>query len=34
MKEYCVYIVRCSDASYYTGITNDVERRVEEHNEG
>lgn len=34
MKEYCVYIVHCSDGSYYTGITNDVERRVQEHNEG
>lgn len=29
-----VYIVECSDGSYYTGYTTDVERRVEEHNEG
>ena len=29
-----VYVVRCSDGSYYTGYTTDVGRRVEEHNEG
>tara|TARA_R110000782_G_scaffold41594_10_gene95241 strand:+ start:1400 stop:1750 length:351 start_codon:yes stop_codon:yes gene_type:complete len=28
---YSVYIVRCADNSYYTGITADVERRIEEH---
>ena len=27
-----VYIVRCSDASLYTGIATDVARRVGEHN--
>ena len=27
-----VYIVKCSDASLYTGITVNVERRVNEHN--
>ncbi|MCX6744899.1 MAG: GIY-YIG nuclease family protein [Candidatus Parcubacteria bacterium] len=31
-KEYHVYIVECSDKSYYTGVTNSVERRVWEHN--
>ena len=25
-------MVRCADASYYTGITKDVEKRVTEHN--
>ncbi|MBM3228017.1 GIY-YIG nuclease family protein [Candidatus Peribacteria bacterium] len=34
MRTYDVYIVRCSDGSYYTGITNDVERRIGEHNAG
>ena len=34
MKLYYVYIVKCSDNSYYTGITNNVFRRVEEHNSG
>ncbi len=27
-----IYIVECSDGTYYTGITTDVERRVREHN--
>lgn len=26
------YILRCADGSLYTGITTDIERRVEEHN--
>lgn len=29
-----VYILRCSDGSLYTGITNDVPRRLERHNAG
>ena len=29
---YIVYIVKCSDDSYYTGITNSIERRIYEHN--
>ena len=29
-----VYVVECSDGTYYTGYTTDVERRVAEHNEG
>lgn len=28
-----VYIVKCRDGSFYTGITTDVERRLKEHNE-
>lgn len=31
---YYVYIVECADHSYYTGVTNDPMRRVEEHNSG
>ncbi|MEK7137417.1 MAG: GIY-YIG nuclease family protein [Patescibacteria group bacterium] len=34
MKEYIAYIVRCRDNAYYTGVTNDIERRMTEHNEG
>lgn len=34
MSYWYVYMVRCSDESLYTGITKDVERRVEEHNGG
>lgn len=26
-----VYILRCSDDTYYTGVTNDVKRRLKEH---
>ena len=29
-----VYILRCADGSLYTGITKDVERRLEQHNAG
>jgi putative endonuclease len=29
-----VYIVRCADGTLYTGITNDVERRIAAHNGG
>lgn len=34
MKSYFVYILKCSDQSYYTGVTNEVERRVAEHQYG
>jgi len=28
---YFVYILKCSDSTYYTGVTNDISRRLEEH---
>ncbi len=31
---YYTYILECSDKSYYTGVTNNIERRLWEHNEG
>jgi putative endonuclease len=31
-KTWQVYIVRCQDGSYYTGITTDLARRIAEHN--
>jgi putative endonuclease len=34
MKDYFVYILKCSDGSYYTGITSNLEKRIEEHNTG
>ena len=36
MKEehWVVYLVRCSDNSLYCGISNNLERRLMEHNEG
>lgn len=33
MKWY-VYILRCADDTLYTGITDDLQRRLEQHNTG
>ena len=33
-KRLNVYIVNCKDDSFYTGVTNNVERRIVEHNSG
>ena len=30
--QWFVYMVRCVDSSLYTGITIDIERRINEHN--
>lgn len=27
-----IYILECSDGSYYTGVTNDLDLRMEQHN--
>lgn len=32
MRDWIVYIVECADGSFYTGITNDLSRRLLEHN--
>ena len=29
---YYVYLLECSDLSYYCGITTDIQRRIIEHN--
>ena len=34
MKLYYVYIVECSDGSFYTGFTSNLEKRIFEHNSG
>jgi putative endonuclease len=34
MKRYFVYILLCADKSYYTGVTNNLEARVVQHNAG
>jgi putative endonuclease len=34
IERYFVYIFRCNDGSYYAGVTNNVEERVREHQEG
>jgi len=31
METYTVYILKCADNSYYTGVTNDMDRRLYEH---
>lgn len=31
---FWVYILRCGDGSYYTGHTDNLERRIGEHNSG
>jgi putative endonuclease len=33
-QTYYVYILLCRDGSYYTGSTNDVDKRFKEHLEG
>jgi len=30
--KFYVYIVECKDGAYYTGYTNDLEKRLKEHN--
>lgn len=32
--KWVVYIVECSDGTLYTGITNDLYKRIEKHNNG
>jgi putative endonuclease len=34
VTDWYVYILRCSDDTLYTGMTNDIERRFKAHNEG
>jgi len=34
MKYMYVYILECADGSYYTGVTNNPERRFLEHKDG
>ncbi|MBN2160400.1 MAG: GIY-YIG nuclease family protein [Spirochaetes bacterium] len=31
MKNYYVYILRCNDGTYYTGITSDISKRLFQH---
>uniref|UniRef100_UPI00404B066F GIY-YIG nuclease family protein n=1 Tax=Gelidibacter sp. TaxID=2018083 RepID=UPI00404B066F len=34
MKVYYVYILKCSDDTYYTGFTSNLEKRLIEHQSG
>ena len=32
--QFHVYILKCQDGTFYTGHTNDLERRLKQHNDG
>jgi len=32
--KFCVYILLCQDGTYYTGHTNNLERRLKQHSSG
>ena len=34
MAKWMVYMLQCADNSFYTGITTDLHRRVQQHNNG
>ena len=34
MKPFYLYMLRCSDSSYYVGHTDDLDRRMTEHADG
>ena len=33
-KPWMLYILECSDGTFYTGVTNDMDRRFSQHNAG
>ena len=34
MKDWIVYLLQCSDGTYYCGVTNNMEKRLRKHNAG
>lgn len=34
MSNWVLYILKCKDDSYYTGITNDLDKRLSDHESG
>lgn len=34
MKYYYVYILKCSDNTFYTGVTSNIDKRLTEHIDG
>lgn len=34
VREYFVYMLRCRDGTLYVGVTNDVQKRLEQHQQG
>jgi putative endonuclease len=33
-ENWCVYVLKCSNNAFYIGSTNNLERRLEEHEQG
>lgn len=33
-EDWYVYIVRCNDDTFYTGVARDLARRIQQHNHG
>lgn len=33
-EEWTIYILKCGDGTYYTGVTKDLDKRIEEHRSG
>ncbi len=33
-EDWCVYVLRCRNNSLYTGVTNNIERRLKQHLQG
>jgi putative endonuclease len=33
-KQWCVYVLECQDGSFYTGVTNDLDKRMKTHKKG
>jgi len=34
MSDWFIYIVECRDSTYYTGMSNDLSKRIATHNSG
>lgn len=34
LEAWFLYILECNDGTFYTGITNDIARRLQQHNDG
>jgi len=33
-SKHYLYVLECSDATFYAGYTSDIERRIKQHNDG
>ncbi|MEW6599648.1 MAG: GIY-YIG nuclease family protein [Nitrospirota bacterium] len=33
-KQWCVYVLKCRDNSLYIGLTNNIDKRLKEHDRG